>query len=333
MAHEKITESAPEKDPLFKLRNSPLHGVDPHRSGWYRKLMGAGYKGMVHGSLGGVLLFAVLGGGLGLATALTLTYFYPAGIGTLLLSVPIMASAGALYGKSTFGQIASTAAIIAQSDELGDRRRTLLDRLEKTKSKAEAEEILGMIDNLTEDKPPEKWFHGRTALVGALVVGGLAMLALGTLGGTNIEGIVHALEKVIPEQALAGAFTEAMRAIGVPGIFTIVGGIGALAGSVIGVDRTYIRKWFDLQEGLHDDHDIRHKVQEHDAQIDRLKTIRETEGADRLNYFEGHSAQEPEPPLDQKYIADSNRPNYKVSGTAVIEKILSQDTKERISAL
>jgi hypothetical protein len=321
MVHETLTDPGPEKDPLFKLRNSPLHGIEAHRSSWYRRLLSAGYKGYLHGSLGGAALFGIGGGILGLGVAFALA---PWAGGPLLIAVPMLASSGILYGKETFGGIAATAAIIAEDSELSENRRTLLDRLEKTKSPGEAEEIAELLDKQTEEQQPKKWFHWKSAILGAVIVGIAAMIAVGIVanGGAFAP---ETIAKFIKIPQIVDLLAKPVLAIGISGIIGAVGG-----GLLTGIDRSYIRKWFDAQEGLHDDRDVRYKVQEHDARIDRLKTAKQYD-----NEYNVNEAREPEkaaPISSNRLVSLSERPDAKISGTALIEKILSGE-KERISAL
>lgn len=261
-------------DPHFKIRNSPLQGDEAYHSPFYRRLLSAGYKGYLQGSIGGATLFAGLGalaGGilaLG-ATALSATSIVAISSGTAFLAIPIMAGAGLIYGKDTFGHIGAYAAISAEQAELSEKRRNLLDRYYETPSKEEAKEIEKALMSQADEKSPKKWFHWKTGLMGALLVGGIA---LAVASGPSILGA-----------EAGGVLTEVMSAIGIEGITSatqalVVASIGALVGAFAGIDRTYIRKWFDIQELWHEDRVTDEHKKEHNLSIDRLSKAFAHEG-------------------------------------------------------
>lgn len=268
-------------DPLFKLKNSPLQGDEAYRSPFYRRLLSAGYKGYLQGSIGGATLFA----GLGLLAGGVVAFgAWSAGIaaGSAFLAVPILAGAGLIYGKDTFGHIGAFAAISAEQAELSEKRRSLLDRYYETPSADEAKEIEKSLMTQAEEKLPAKWFHWKTGLLGAVLVGSLAILAAGAIPvAVATEGV-----------ATAGAISGAVEAGGVIAkilsafslsetssiAYIIAGSIGALVGAVAGVDRTYIRKWFDIQELWHEDRQVNEYKKEHTRTVDRLSQAFAKEG-------------------------------------------------------
>lgn len=256
-------------DPLFKLRNSPLQGVEAYRSPFYRRLLSAGYKGYVQGSLGGATLFAVLGAVTGGAIAAVGAAFAVGSVA--FLAVPIMAGAGLLYGKDAFGTIGAVAAISAEQAEMSEKRRSLLDRYFETPSREEAKQIESLLQGQSEEKMPKQWFHWKAGLLGAAVVG------LAAVGGIGLAAALSAelLKDTVLYTILAKGFGVA---IGSVQSFAIAGTAGALAGSLIGIDRAYIRKWFDVQERFHDETEVRSKRGEHQQDVERLQQAYRAEG-------------------------------------------------------
>lgn len=266
-------------DPLFKLKNSPLQGVEAYRSPFYRRLLSAGYKGYIQGSLGGATLFAALGSLAGVVVAIGGAMILPAGAAaTAFLAVPIMAVGGLIYGKDSFGQIGAMAAISAEQAEMNEKRRSLLDRYYETPSKEEAKAIEEMLKDQSEEKMPRKWFHWKAALLGAVVVGAAAALVVAVPSLVSLylpqalPAITQMGEKVIGSammQFVSGSgFASAMGAAG----------IGGLVGSLVGIDRAYIRKWFDVQERFHDDAQVNTRKIEHQQNVERLQQAYRAEG-------------------------------------------------------
>lgn len=269
-------------DPLFKLRNSPLQGVEAYRSPFYRRLLSAGYKGYVQGSMGGATLIGLMGAALGGVFGSGLWFAGAAtALGpTLLITVPAFAFFGMHYGKDAFGNIGALAAISAEQAELSEKRRNLLDRYFETPSKEEAKEIERQLREQPQEKKPEHWYHWRTGLLGAVIIGGLVLSAAlffpaalsGTLGHLGLESIVGGLS------AGTGAATAAAGASFSIAATALLTGIGVLAGAFIGIDRAYIRKWFDAQETLHDDRDSKRRRGEHNQEVERLQQAYRREG-------------------------------------------------------
>lgn len=277
-------DSANIIDPLFKLRNSPLQGAEAYRSPFYRRLLSAGYKGYVQGSLGGATLFGLFGAVLGLgAAAVAMPFLGAAAATSALIAVPIAATGGMLYGAHTFSTIGAVAAISAEQAELSEKRRNLLDRYYETPSTEEAKEIERQLASQGEEKAPEHWYHWKTGLLGAAVVGGAIVLALaitmasGPIGGELFAHMVDtpfmsALADATGLQMVGETIVPSLKA------FSIFGGIGALAGAIVGIDRAYIRQWFDKQEGLHEDGTSRVREREHVMQLERLRQAYRAEG-------------------------------------------------------
>lgn len=264
-------------DPLFKLRNSPLQGVEAYRSPFYRRLLSAGYKGYIQGSLGGATLFAALGASAGVLITIGAAPFI--GLASAFISVPIMAGAGLLYGKDAFGTIGAVAAISAEQAEMSERRRNLLDRYFETPSREEAKEIESQISAQSEERMPKKWFHWKAALLGAVVVGSAAVLLVmmpaliqSLASATTLEFLSTISDKVLGKGILALATSAT------PGLYASAAAIGALTGGLIGIDRAYIRKWFDVQERFHDDTDIKSRRGEHQRDVERLQQAYRGEG-------------------------------------------------------
>lgn len=278
---------APEPDtidPLFKLRNSPLQGVEAYRSPFYRRLLSAGYKGYIQGSLGGATLFALLGAGAGAVVAgIASAFIAPA---AAFIAVPIMSAGGLLYGKDAFGTIGAVAAISAEQAELSEKRRSLLDRYFETPSREEAKEIETQLREQGEEKSPRQWFHWKAAILGALVVGAAAALiiclpsitqgALTLLQNTDI--IAPEIAKNFLHFKIMGVELHSAAQLATPAIIAGAAGVGAIFGSLIGIDRAYIRKWFDVQERFHDESDVKSRRIQHQQTVERLQQAYRGEG-------------------------------------------------------
>lgn len=323
-------------DPLFKLRNSPLQGAEAYRSPFYRRLLSAGYKGYVQGSLGGATLFGLFGAVLGLGAAAVAMPFLGAATATsALIAVPIAATGGMLYGAHTFSTIGAVAAISAEQAEMSEKRRNLLDRYYETPSSEEAKEIERQLASQGEEKAPQHWYHWKTGLLGAAVVGGAIVLALaitmasGPIGGELFAHMINtpfmtALADATGLQMVGETVVPTLKA------FTIFGGIGALAGGIVGIDRAYIRKWFDNQEGLHEDGSSKSQEREHIMQLERLRQAYRAEGyglQSRSAIAEKALAQEPSiQPIAPEELPAQGRP-----GT--ITTVASQEDKRQTSRL
>lgn len=248
----------------LKLRTTPTAGLSSEQSPYYRRLLSAGYKGFLQGTVGGGTLYGSIGAAIGTLVALPL--LIPTG-GMSLALIPAMAGLGLYKGAGTFGNIGSLAAITAESAEMNERRRYLLDRYndlpDTPEYDTEAEKIRELLSKQADPKPPEHMFHGRTALVGAAL--GIALGLFFTLAA--------------PATAAAGVHfvfgSELMAHIGVTaiaGLTALTGAaLGGLSGAIIGLDRYYVRNWLDKSASImHDSRSIEQQIHEHKREIEQL---------------------------------------------------------------
>lgn len=251
----------------LKLRTTPTGGVDASHSPYYRRLLSAGYKGFLQGTIGGASLYGTFGlviGGLIAAPLLAVP-----GIGVAALAIiPAAAGLGIVKGASTFGNIGSVAAINAESADLTEQRRYLLDRYydlpEGPEGDKEAEAIKRELLRQHDTGRAPHLFHWKTVAVcaaigAALVLGaiGIAAIAPGALGEL---GIIHGAE-LLGHIAAHGTLATGIGAAA-----------GALTGATIGIDRYYIRKWFDHTEGVvHDSSHTESALRERGMQVERIK--------------------------------------------------------------
>lgn len=248
----------------LKLRTTPTAGVASEQSPYYRRLLSAGYKGFLQGTVGGSTLYGAIGAGIGAAVALPLIAFTPAGLAALAL-IPAMGGLGLYKGASTFGSIGSFAAITAESAEMSEKRRYLLDRYYDLPDTPEFDDEAAQIRNLLakqhESTPPHQMFHWRTVAVGAALGVGVALLLMLTPAGAAF--------------AEAGAhffFGHALGIKALAGVSTLVGAsLGALTGGVIGLDRYYVRNWLDKSSNLlNDTRHIEEQIREREQEIEQL---------------------------------------------------------------
>ena len=266
----------------LKLKTTPTGGVNSEHSPYYRRLLSAGYKGYIQGTLGGAgyygLLGLAIGGVVGIAAA-------PFTGGASLALIPAVAGLGVLKGADTFGNIGSTAAINAEGAELAEQRRYLLDRYydlpEGPEGDKQAEIIREELTKQVHTREPHHLFHWKTVAVCAVIGAVLAFAFLSPMGmGLLTSGgpIAHTLASAFGEGVLAhgGAALAAHSTGGVllsTGILTAIGtAIGALAGATIGIDRHYVRAWFDGSEKILHSEDLnREAMFDRVQQIDRIK--------------------------------------------------------------
>lgn len=264
----------------LKLKTTPTGGLEAHTSPYYRRLVSAGYKGFLQGTIGGASLYGTLGAVVGGLVAIPLMLFPPVGLAALAL-IPAGAALGVAKGASTFGQIGSVAAINAESADLSEQRRYLLDMYydlpDTPDGNARAEAIREELAARSKDaKKPEHMFHWKTVavcgLIGAAIAGAAVwmmapgLLAAGATGATVAASIGNALGT-----SVSSAFGAALLKVGLGGTIAIGTAIGAVAGATIGLDRYYIRKWFDhtqniIHSGSHD-----YGLLERYQQVQRLK--------------------------------------------------------------
>ncbi len=281
----------------IRLVATPTAGVPAEHSPYYRRLVSAGYKGFLQGNLAGASLYGAIGAGVGLLAALAVSVATGGATAPFLVSALAFGGYGILKGSATFGQIGSNAAQLAEYAEMNERRNALLDRLYETPSKEEAAEIRKLLQSDSEDKPPTKIMHFRTALIGAIigavVLGGI-VAAASLSGGVPI--LTHVLEFLAPilgdgiiaTQAIvdghAVATSATLVAAAIPKAIAISAGIGAVLGSMIGIDRGWIRRWFDVSEGAVHERDYYDKIaQERTQEISRLHRIGQNEMREMAN--------------------------------------------------
>ena len=245
----------------LKLRTTPTGGLSGEHSPYYRRLLSAGYKGFMQGTIGGAGLYGLFGLVIGVAVALPAAAFL--GTGALLL-IPAAASVGVAKGATTFGNIGSMAAINAESADLAEQRRYLLDRYYELPDGPEGDKQANFIKEqlvkLNHSEEPKSFFHWKTvaicAGIGALL--GVALFATGGAAFLAETPILHVLHLA----GIEGALT--LGSLGTA--------LGALMGSVVGIDRSYVRKWFDGSERLlHDDHNQHHGLDTRVQQVEQLK--------------------------------------------------------------
>ena len=235
----------------LKLKTTPTGGRDAAHSPYYRRLLSAGYKGQLQGAIGGGSLYGTMGLVIGGLVAIPLFFMSGLPVAAPFLLMGLTAGTGALVGATTFGSIGSTAAINAESADLSEQRRYLLDRYndlpEGPEADREAAEIRKQLVNLQNDTvnhPP--FFHWKTVAICAAAGALLAFAAFATPLGAAL--IAHGGILAGAHAAIDGALGSAL-ATGTVG--TAIGAaVGALTGAVIGIDRYYIRKWFDKTEGI-----------------------------------------------------------------------------------
>lgn len=261
----------------LKLKTTPTGGVDAAQSPYYRRLLSAGYKGFLQGTIGGASLYGTMGALIGavVVAPLLATGVVAGGIGISLIAAA--GGLGLLKGASTFGNIGSVAAINAESADLSEQRRYLLDRYydlpEGPAGDREAAAIKAELEKRAGDtSPPAHIFHWKTVAIGAaigaaLVLGGLAVAGVfGSGGAAALASVVHSTLGVEIGSA-AGALAASTAAL-----ISVGAAAGALAGSAIGLDRYYIRKWFDhTQDVVHSGSHKETALLAREQQVQRLK--------------------------------------------------------------
>lgn len=247
----------------LKLRTTPTAGVSSEQSQYYRRLLSAGYKGFLQGTVGGSTLYGAIGAGIGTVAGLALAPFT---MGQSLWLIPAMGALGVYKGASTFGNIGSFAAITAESAEMNEKRRYLLDRYYDLPDSPEYDDEANTIKNLLakqhESKAPEHMFHLRPVLVGAaLGVAAALLLSLVTPAGVAVAGhFIFGEAFAASGIALHTALASAAGAL-----------IGGLSGAMIGLDRFYVRDWLDRSADLmHDTKTIEGQLREREREIAEL---------------------------------------------------------------
>lgn len=117
--------------------------------------------------------------------------------------------------------------------------------------------------------------------------GGAALAATGsaelaTLIGTSLESVLHVAVTEATVASIANIGTVALASLATFG--------GALLGSTIGIDRYYIRKWFDHTEGVvHGSHHKESALIERSAQIARLKSAAKADERTKMQLDSGNA--------------------------------------------
>ena len=251
-----------------KLFTTPTAGVAGEHSAWARRLFSAGYKGHIQGAIGGASMYGAMGLLVGTVVGVPLA-IATGGTGALLL-IPIMSGIGVIHGAETFSHIGTTASIIAEDSEISERRRTLLDRYYDTSTgDAEKAEIQKQLNKTTAPKKPEKPFHWKTVMVGAAIGGAIAL-------GITLLAITPAAAELLPWLGHVTEFLSEAAAHGGLGLTTTAvaataTAIGAAAGSLIGIDREYVRRWMDGAENfVAEPHHITHAAAERQHEISQI---------------------------------------------------------------
>lgn len=268
-----------------KLRSTPTAGVAGEHSAYYRRLLSAGYKGYVQGSIGGATLYGAMGLAIGAAVALPAMALVSVPIA--LAIVPVLGGIGMLHGAKTFADIGKTAAIIAESAETNEQRRYLLDRYHETPSEEEAQAIKAQLENQMKPKPPEKLFHWKPALVGAAIglalTAGFLLFAASPLGtsvlGIKLSVILGDLGLPALSAAISNSGIGALASGAGAGLLAIGTAVGSLAGGIIGLDREYVRRWLDGAEFVvHDPANAKKQIAAREQEINQLgETVRRLE--------------------------------------------------------
>lgn len=248
-----------------QLRSTPTAGVSGEHSPYYRRLFSAGYKGYVQGMIAGGTLYTAIGMAIGAVVGVPLA-IATGGLLPLIL-VPAIGSISGVYGAHTFSDIGKTAAIYADGAEVNEKRRYLFDRYQETQSEEEAKEIKRQLEEDYKARIPEKGFHWRPAIIGA-ALGITVMLVSIAIAPYFAPEIFHS---VLSFLGIAGSHSGAALAISGTLATAAAAAIGGLAGSVIGIDREYIRRWMDKAEVVvHDPGMLENQVAERERNIQRL---------------------------------------------------------------
>jgi hypothetical protein len=205
-----------------------------------------------------------------------------------------MGGVGVLKGANTFGNIGTMAAISAESADLSEQRRYLLDRYYELPDGPEGDHQAELIkdelarQNSSGQKHP--FFHWKTVLTCAAIGGALALAFLvpgsplaveAILGHTALGTALTGIGAALHGTTLAAAIGE--NALIAVATTTIGTSIGALAGAAAGIDRYYIRRWFDKSENLlHDDSHSWNALMERTQLLDKLKQAEITDKETKL---------------------------------------------------
>ncbi|MES2984792.1 MAG: hypothetical protein V4735_06375 [Pseudomonadota bacterium] len=319
----------------LKLKTTPTGGVQASNSPMYRTLVSQGYKGFLQGTIGGAALYGTLGLAVGgIVAACAFPFVGPLGASVFLLA-PAMGGLGILKGASTFGTIGSVAAINAAAADLSEQRRYLLDRYydlpDGPAGEKEAAAIRQELEQQhTTTKPPHLIHWKTVAICGAIG----AAVAVAFLAPIGLGLVTHAGITELLGSTLGTAIVNAS----VPLLTAVCTGVGALAGATIGIDRYYIRKWFDHTEGVVHSNDHNHgALMERLQQIERLRTAARADERTKeqlLQRAEGdlpmeQAATTPKP----RTIASLDQPENKISSMTYENRLADIQKAMAIPAL
>lgn len=297
-------------------------GAGEH-SPYYRRLLSAGYKGFLQGTIGGATFYGFLGAAIGTAVAVPAAFF----IGPAVLwLIPAISALGVMKGATTFGNIGSIAAITAESADLGEKRRLLIDLYSELPASREYDDEAARIKNILykqqeQPRPPEM-FHWQAvfigAALGAAICAGFILLAPAIATHASIfAGIFETLQLF---EVVNGVATTHLAAGVIPIAAGIGTALGALAGATIGLDRWYVRRWLDVaQNVVHDSRKTQKEAAERDVEIELMGRPSpldyDTRGAE-LGRIRDYTA--PIPPESIK-----EQPGTRVQKAALEERIAS----------
>lgn len=324
----------------IRLVATPTAGVPAEHSPYYRRLVSAGYKGHLQGNIAGASLYGILGAGVGIVAAVAIS-IATGGAANFLLCAAAFGGYGVLKGAATFGQIGSNAAQLAEYAEMNERRNALLDRLYETPSKEEAAEIRKLLQSDSLDKPPTRLIHFRTALIGA-IIGAVAIAGLVYIGAGGVAGpaLAKAVTGFIGPLVGESIIANGGIAIGATAkLLAISAGAGAVMGSLIGIDRGWIRRWFDVSEGAVHERDYYDKIaQERAQEVTRLHRIGQNEMREMATTITrgdlpltpaANDASAIQPVATQETKGDAALPKH-AANDASIQPVTAQETKGEI---
>ena len=302
----------------LKLRTTPTEGVSGEHSPYYRRLLSAGYKGFMQGTIGGAGLYGFMGAVIGVCVAIpAFIIFPPLGLSAFFL-VPAAAGIGVMKGASTFGNIGTVAAISAESADMSEQRRYLLDRYYDLPDGPDGDKQAALIkeelQRLQQVDRPHTFFHWKTVAVCAAIGGALALALCSPLGmellaetpvahllkdlatyaAEHVSGLGELFKTSVEAVAAHGTTAATVTALAptplLTGLGTAVGvGLGALTGAAVGVDRHFIRKWFDGTEKLlHDDSHSQEAKMARGRQIERLREAQKVDNQTK-RVLQGHA--------------------------------------------
>lgn len=322
----------------MKLRTTPTGGVAGEHSPYYRRLLSAGYKGLIQGTIGGAGFYGALGLAIGTLIAIPAMVLVPGlGLGALMM-IPAAGGLGVAKGASTFGNIGSIAAINAESADMAEQRRILLDRYyelpDGPEGDKQAELIMQELNMVAHPEPHHPLFHWKTVAVGALIGGALALsvaLAVAS-GGASIFADTALFHTVAEVLEFGGVHALGAHAVGATVVTAIGTAVGALAGATIGIDRHYIRHWFDGAEKLlHDEGHANEATHKRSLQVQRLReaakadheTQRILERRREMYYPESATlAQAPAPvPVQPAVLAGAEQPSPKIHAAQYEQRV------------